>query len=253
MPAATDLIALAERHATADAQTLLAVATAMHQQGRTSDALALVNRAAEAEDADQPTRLARAVFLDRIASPDAAAQFASLFERSPTDPGTLTVILESQAAWTDEGLIKPAVTSLQERTAETSDVWRFYEARRLLSFEASEARAAEAVRLLEPLASNAAASPRVSVLLAEALLRLGDADAALNQLSIAADSGLDDPSLLLRLGWLNNARGDIEAARRRARAVAQINPIDPPLRRERVALLATVGLLDEASEDANTL
>ena len=253
LPAASDLLALAERHATANAPTLLSVATAIHQEGRTADALALVDRAAGSESADRSIKLARAVFLDRIASPDAAAQFAALLDQSPTDPGALTVILESQAAWTDEALIKTAVTTLQAQTSETSNTWRFYEARRLLSFEDSNARAAEAVRLLEPLASASSASPRISVLLAEALLRLGDADAALNQLALAADAGLDDPSLLLRLGWLHNARGDIESARRRARAVAQINPIDPQLRRERIALLATVGLLNEASADAEAL
>ncbi len=253
LPAAAELLALAERHAASDARTLLAVATAIHAEGRTDDALALVDDAARANPDNRSVALARAAFLDRIASPEAGDQFAALFQQAPTDPATLTVILESEAAWSNESLIKAAVTSLQEATSATSDTWRFYEARRLLSFENSNSRAAEAVRLLEPMASSASASPRVSVLLAEALLRLGDADAALNQLAMAADAGLDDPSLLLRLGWLHNARGDIESARRRARAVAQMDPIDPQLRRERVALLSTVGLLNEATADAQAL
>lgn len=253
LPAASDLLALAERHAATNAQTLLAVATAMHDEGRTDDALTLINNTASQQSDQRSIALAQAVFLDRIASAEAPSRFVALFEQAPTDPGTLTVILESQAAWSDDALIRAAVTSLQDTTADTSDTWRFYEARRLLTFEVSDAQAAEAVRLLEPLASSASSSPRVSVLLAEALLRLGDTNAALGQLAVAADTGLDDPSLLLRLGWLHNAQGDIESARRRARAVAQIDPIEPPLRRERIALLATVGLLDQASEDASVL
>ncbi|MEO1716149.1 MAG: hypothetical protein AAFR76_03465, partial [Planctomycetota bacterium] len=219
LPAAAELLALAERHATADPKTLLDVATAINAEGRTSDALTLVDQAAANNPNDRAFALARAVFLDRISSPDAADQFAALFDQAPTDPATLTILLESDAAWTNESLVKAAVTSLQETTSAASNSWRFYEARRLLSFEDTDARAAEAVRLLEPLASGATGSPRVSVLLAEALLRLGDAEAALNQLALAADTGLDDPSLLLRLGWLHNAQGDIEAARRRARSV----------------------------------
>ncbi|MEM9661942.1 MAG: tetratricopeptide repeat protein [Planctomycetota bacterium] len=253
LPAAAELLTLAERNATSDAKTLLDVTTAMHEDGRTEDAIELADRAAAGRPNDRSFALARAVFLDRIGSPEAADQFASIFDQTPNDPAALTTILESSAAWTNESLIKAAVTSLQEATSATSNTWRFYEARRLLSFEPSDARAAEAVRLLEPLASAATGSPRVSVLLAEALLRLGDADAALNQLALAADTGLQDPSLLLRLGWLHNAQGDIEAARRRARAIANVDPIEPALQRERIALLATVGLLDEAHNDAEEL
>lgn len=253
LPAASELLALAELSAANDASSLLAVASAMHNESRTADALALVDRAANAPDADRSIQLARAIFLDRIASPQAADQFAAIFQEAPTDPAALTVILESDAAWTDATLVNAAVTSLQSATADASDAWRFYEARRLLRFGDSEAQAAEAVRLLEPLASAEATSPRVNILLADAFQRLGDANAAINQLGIAADAGTADPALLLRLGWLHHARGDIDAARRRARATLLIEPIEPALRRERVALLATVGLINEADNDANAL
>ncbi|MEO1583861.1 MAG: tetratricopeptide repeat protein [Planctomycetota bacterium] len=253
LPIAADLFASASEAAKADPSTILGIANRLHDDGRTGDARALLDEAANRPGAPRAFRLARAVFLDRTESPDALAEFRALFTEFPDDPIVHSLILQSQAAWRSEPLVTAAVAAFQTATAQTSDAWRVHEARRLLQFEDTEQRAAEAVRLLEPVATGPAASPRALTLLADALQRLGDNDASIRQLERAADADTDNPAMLLRLAWRLHAAGRIDDARRRARSLAAIEPVDIGTRRARVALLETVGLIDDAARDADRL
>jgi tetratricopeptide (TPR) repeat protein len=254
---ATGLYALIDKGAAIDATVLLDRAMELSGDGSPAEADALFARAAEGAsgDAERLHRimLARAAFMDRVGHPGALGELARLAESASSDILAQTLVLESSAAWSDEQLVTATIARMRRIVGEGGSVWRSHEARRLLVFGGSQADAAGAVALLEPMMTGQSVDPAAAAILADAYRVLGDTGAAVAQLERAVDAGLTSPEILLRVVWLHQSRGDIESARRRARALAGIEPVSAMVRRQRAATLIDLGLSDEASRDASVL
>lgn len=254
---ASGVYALIDEGPAIDATVLLDRALRLSGTERQGDAEALFDRAAERAAGD-PARLhrvmlARAAFLDRVGHAGALAELSRLAESAPEDILAQTLVLESSAAWGDEQLVTATIARMRRIVGEGGSVWRAHEARRLLVFGGSQADAAGAVSLLEPMLRGQSVDPTAAAILADAYRVLGDSAAAVAQLERAVDAGLGSPEILLRVVWLHQSRGDIESARRRARSLAGIEPVSAMVRRQRAATLIDLGLSDEAVRDATAL
>ncbi|MGP1271840.1 MAG: hypothetical protein ACTS22_00755 [Phycisphaerales bacterium] len=251
------IVELVDRDPRIDPFLLLDRAERLARRGLSRDGLTIFDAALAAVDGDSARshglRLARAVFLDRIGDPDALAELRRLAESKPDDAVTQAIVLESSAAWDDEQLVTASIRHLRRLTGEQHSAWRLHESRRLLAFESDEASAARVVGLLDPLLGRPSVDPAAHLVLSDAFRVLGDPASAIQQLELAADAGLDEPGVHLRLIGLLQSEGEIESAQRRARVLAAMDPVSTQVRRERAATLISLGLFEEAARDAEAL
>lgn len=257
-PRAGELLALIDRSDNTDPYIVLERATSIADAGDTAGALALIDRKLQSARSQSPEaalrmEMARVAFLDRTSDAGAPDALRRLSDEHSADAVAQSLVLESQAAWSERQLIADAIARLRAVTGDTSTGWKVHEARRMLAFDPTEQSAASVVGLLKADADEGAADAFSLLVLADAMSILGDSHSAADYLARAIDAGIDSPALILRLISIRQSMGDIDNARRRALALAQVEPVSPQIRRERVAALIRLGSYDAARADADLL
>ncbi|MEM9165702.1 MAG: tetratricopeptide repeat protein [Planctomycetota bacterium] len=252
-----DLLQHVDLDPTVDAALLLDRAQRLAASGQNESGLMVLDAAIENAEEGSPRAsslmLARAAYLDQTGDPRALAEMQRLGTERTEDAVAQTLVLESESAWNDASLIAASIAHLRRLSGEASAGWRIHEALRLQRFEPSEASAAKAVVLLEPVTLESVSNPAASIVLAQAYRSLGDTSAAITALRKAADAAGDRPGVHLQLLTLHQSRGEIEEAVRRGRVLAAIEPVDTGARRERALALLGVGMAEQAMEDAEQL
>jgi len=238
-----------------DPQAVYLEALARAEVGRADEGRALLREAMEAAPASErlkyEIRLVR--YLEEVDDPAARERILALAERHPEEPLAQLALLESTLMWSDEEALTAAIRRLRAATGESAIVWRVHEARRLLTFEPDEARAAEAAQLLAPAIKEDPSDPSLRALAAEAMMTLGDAKGAAEHLAAAVDADPLRVGLAARLIDVLQQAGMTAEAERRLRTFAEREDIDDLMRRRRAALLVRQGLWGLALEDLKAL
>jgi len=222
--------------------------------GRTDEARTLFREAIESAPAAErgAYRRALAVWLESEGEPDGLEMLVEIAENNPRVAGAQLDLLNSAGAWSREPLVSAAVARLREVGGETSTAWRIYEARRLLTFEPSEARAAQAIDLLGPALRAAAPDAAALALAGEAMAALGDAPAAADYYGRAIDADARRAGLYPRLIGLLLGDGRLELARARQREFLEAQAGEG-LTRRRAELSEALGMWEAAAADRGAL
>ncbi len=193
-------------------------------------------------------KAALATFLDQYRVSGTKNMLSQLSDEYPKSAFIQRIVLDSRSIWSDDTIVSKAVNRLHELTGDDAVGWRNYEARRLLTFDASQASASKVVEMLDRVVKSNPADIRAQALLAEAYETLNDNNAAILTLSKAVDSNLVQVELYPRLIDLLNKAGQSEEAETRLREFARrsIPPDRVDLLRSRVILLINYKMLDEA-------
>ncbi|GAB5496855.1 MAG: hypothetical protein Phyf2KO_19350 [Phycisphaerales bacterium] len=239
-----------------DPYVLLERATSLADDGDANAGRQLIeNKLTDAKNSGNPNafqlEMARAAFLDRIADGTAIQTLTSLAETYTDNPSVQSLVLESRTAWSDPQLVSETITRLKSATGENATGWRIQDARRMLTFDPTEQNAAAVVTLLS--GDSSASDPMSQLVLSDAMSILGDSGAAADHLERAIDAGFDNPVLILKLIAVRSSMGDVDAARRRAVSLAQIEPVSQTIRRERVSAFVRLGMFDTAESDGDVL
>jgi len=222
--------------------------------GRMDEARTLFREAIESADPAERGAYQRrfAVWLESEGEPEGLDMLVEIADTNPRVAGAQLDLLNSAGVWSREPLVEQAVERLREVGGETSAAWRIYEARRLLTFEPSEARAAQAIDLLGPALRAGAPDAAGLALAGEAMAALGDAPAAADYYGRAIDADPRRSALYARLVGLLVADGRLELARARQAEFVRV-PVSDGLKRRRAELSEALGMWEEAAEDRRAL
>jgi tetratricopeptide (TPR) repeat protein len=235
--------------------SVFAQAISLLQQERPQDARSLIEQRIDVTTGRE--RLAYQVVLARFLTlandPGASAYLISLAVEHSRSPEVQIALLESDAMWKDEAPISAAIQRLREVTGAEGTAWRTHDARRLLTFTPSNARASEAIQILVPLVRQDGASPAALMMVAEAYLILDDRGTAIEFLGRAVDAEPASASYYPRLIDLLQSAGRTEEAARRLTAFARIDPLTTDQRRRRGQLALSLAVWDLALADFTEL
>ena len=210
----------------------------------------ILTAAANADPKDKVGyELALAGMLERARNPGAFAIYTRLAAAHEANPVVQLALLDAPSAWADEPQVNAAIRRLRSISGEESTAWRIYEARRLLTFEPSPARAALAVQLLAGIIRQDQRNVSALSVAAEAHLMLDDRDTAIDFLSKAADAEPNRASLYPRLIDVLLQAGRTEEAGRRLMTLGRFENLPPELRRRRARLFAAQGDWQHAEDD----
>lgn len=199
--------------------------------------------------------LALGSILDSSGDPEALPMLAGLAESRPRDISIQIALLESSCAWADESIVSATLTRIAAVAGQDSASWRLFEARRLLTFDATPANAA---RVIASIASIARAEPtnlRAALYLADAYIKLadqdsaGDAQRAIDSLSRCADADPSEPAIYPRLVELLQRTGQPAEASRRLAAFRRLKNLPRSLQRARAHLILAQGQHAEYSAE----
>jgi tetratricopeptide (TPR) repeat protein len=223
--------------------------------GKVDEGRKLLQRSVETHSG--PDRLAYemrlASYLDRVKDPGAAAEFARLASAHEDEPTVQLAALDSDAVWKDEALAGACIGRLRRLAGESSVAWKINEGRRLMVFNPTPARAAQAVQLLADALRQDPGNVGALVLTAEAHVLLGDRLKATELLAKAVDADPERAAFYPRLIDLLQQSGAVDESGRRLLVFAKIDKISPEVLRKRARLLAAQGMWDQAAEDFKKL
>jgi predicted Zn-dependent protease len=250
-------------HADISPDAIYARAVLLADDGNPQEARALLQQHIDALERGPAGDRARLAYqfrlfelLSHIGDPVALSYLGTLATDHRSNPEIQTALLDTLAAWQDEALITAAIQRLREAAGPEALGWRIYEARRLLTFTPSSARASQAVQILAPIirpapdrAGESTAEPSALALAGEAYLLLDGRDLALQFFSRAVDADPGRPGFYPRLIDLLMVAGRGDEAARRLNAFAGIDPIAPEFRRLRAQLALNQGQWELAHLD----
>jgi len=274
-PPASDLLPLLERGESAgltgldqlasagaavrDPRTAAAIATREAQRlaalGRLDEARRQFTDAiARAEDDDSlEYERAYALWLDGRGDSEGVEKLLEIAAANPRSARAQIDLLNSQGAWLEAGVADPAIQALKEVGGEPSIAWRIYKARRLLTFEPSEANAARAVELLGPGLRAGSPDAAALALAGEAMVSLGDHSAAVDYFGRALDAAPRRVGLYPRLISMLLGDGRIDLARARQTEFVRLTGVEGPMLRRRAELSEALGMWEDAVDDRRTL
>lgn len=191
-------------------------------------------------------RRARARLLDETGDPRAREELAALAASHPDNLGAQQEVLWSRAAWTDEALVRGAIARVRAISGESAAAWRLHEARRLLTFGPSPARASEALTpVLEPLLRSGR-DARAFELAAQAWMVLENREQAIASLTRAVEGASNRAAVYPRLIALLLLAGRAEEARARLEGFAALGEIGSSAARLRAGLLEHFAMWNHA-------
>ncbi len=194
-----------------------------------------------------------ALWLESAGEPDGLELLQELAEQNPRSAQAQVDLLNSPSAWLESGVAAPAIQRLREIGGESSVAWRIYEARSLLTFEPSEARAAQAVELLGPGLRASSPDAAALALAGEAMAALGDAAAASDYFGRALDADPRRVTLYPRLIGMLLGDGRLDLARARQMEFVRQSGVEGASLRRRAELSEALGMWDRAVADRRTL
>jgi len=242
-----------------DPRTAAAITTHEAQRladlGRMDEARRLFTTAIErADDAARGEyERAYALWLDKRGEREGVERLRTLAEENRRSARAQIDLLNSQGAWVEPGVAEPAIEALRAVGGESSIAWRIYEARRLLTFEPSEAKAAQAVELLGPGLRAGSPDAAALALAGEAMMELGDRAAAVDYFGRALDADPRRSGLYPRLVTMLLADGRIDMARARQTEFARLVGVSGASLRRRAELSEALGMWGVAISDRREL
>ncbi len=250
------LMARADGAAAETPEMVAARALVLHRDGRTEEALALLDaEVAEAEGTEAllAMRTGRATVLDRMGDARAREAWASLVEDYSDNVRVIQRALESESFWSDEAATRGAIDTLRGLTDENSLGWRTAEARWLLTYGGRE-DLPRARSMLDEITNESPGLVRPRLMLAEALNRLGDTDGAINQIERAKGLRGGDVTLdLLQARLLRGADRALDATRVYETLATQPDALSAEQQREVAVSLADLGRLPLAVSMVETM
>lgn len=200
-------------------------------------------------------QLDREVFLDLFGDPEAYHRLLAVAASNPENTRGARAVLGSRSAWEDEPTIIDAIERLRHATGETATDWVIFDARRRLAFDEDEARASEVIEVLTPLLKADPLNPEGLALMAQAYLRLGDRDSAIELLTLAVDAHPQRLDLHPQLIELLRLAGRVADLDRRLweYAARPIPAMDASTIRTRLHVMVRHQMWDEAEEDIERL
>lgn len=246
--AAELLLAAAAERAPDNPDVLFQRALAAHDAGRSDEAREILAAGASAASGESRVRLDRmaARLLDVTGDPGALASLVRLGDAYPTSAAVQQDVLDSRAAWTDEPTVRAAISRLRGIVGEASALWRVPEARRLLSFTPSKARASEALTTVLESVLRQGGDARALELAADAWEMLDNREQAIAYLGRAADVATNRAAVLPRLIVMLAQAGRIDEARTRLSAFVALGELGSGVARRRALLLEEFAMWNEA-------
>jgi tetratricopeptide (TPR) repeat protein len=232
-----------------------AQAISLLEQDRRADARAIIDQRIAATRGRERLsyQLTLARFLAQAGDPEASAYLIALGSEHSQSPEVQTALLETDAVWTDEAPITAAIGRLREAVGSDGTAWRVHEARRLLTFTPSQARAAQAIQTLAPLIRQDGAQPMALMMVGEAYLLLDERGRAGEFLGRAIDAQPTSAAFYPRLIEVLQSAAQTDEAVRRLSAFGRIEPLSTDLRRKRAQLALSLAAWDQAFADFSTL
>lgn len=258
LPGADELRAMSVGASGNDPAVVFAAALAAAQAGRADEGAAMLREAAAKSTGPGAKEMNRrlAIYLDMQGDPSGLTMLKEAASRNERDPGAQSDLLNSANAWTDETVVAPAITRLKAAMGDRSTRWRIYEARRLLTFSPTPAKAASVVQpeLLGDLIREDTANVPALTLAADAMLRVEppSRDKAIEYLTRAAAAS-DQAALSLRLAALLQEQGRSDESASRLRAIVGRTDLTEDQRRLRADLLFRQAMWPEAEADLAAL
>lgn len=248
----TRLIDMIDGEESESPQSTYWIAARLASAGRVEEGRSLIQRGIENASEQDRFEIQRLMvrYLAGIGLTDEAVQEAAVLARYYPDRSQAQHdLLDIEAAWNNEATVGAAIDNLRRTTGDDGASWRMYEARRLLHFDRSSARAAQAVELLSSIVRTGSENVSALVLTAEGLSQLGDAQGAIEMLGRAVDAGGARPIVHTRLIELLDSQLRVEEAQRRLIDFTKLRALSPDELRSRARLLASYAMHEAALRD----
>lgn len=196
---------------------------------------------------------AYAIWLEEQGDDEGLTMLRARGEENPRSAQAQIDLLNAASAWTSPEIPAPAIAALREIGGESSIAWRIYEARTMLTFEPTEARAAKAVELLGPGLRATSPDAAALALAGEAMVALGDPAAAADYFGRALDADPRRTALYPRLIAMLLGDGRLDMARARQSEFVRLTGLDLTLLRRRAELSEALGMWESAIDDRRTI
>lgn len=220
-------------------------AARLFNEGRDAEATALLDLLEPQLRSNQARArfaVTRAQLLERR-DPDAGrAAFLAASERYPNDAFVHRSALSSEAVWLDPTAAGDVIDRLRTLTGPEGLNWRVFDARRRLITDTSQATASELLLQLTDIVRRDRGHALAFVLAAEATVRLGDRDGAIEYLTRAINVDPAVHGAYPRLVLLLQNSNRPSEAERVLREFVDVEVSDLALRRERGRLLQRQGM-----------
>jgi len=238
-----------------DPDLVYARATTAAAQGRVVEGAALLRKAVEDAPPAQKLgfRRALAIYLNRVGDPEGVPMLTALAAEYPSDLQVQMDLLSSDRMWTSRDLVQPSLDRVKALAGERSTAWRLYEARRLLTFDRSQAGAAEAARILGDIIRDEPTNATAMALMGDSMMVLNDPAAAIENLGRSIDANPSQLSLYPTLIALLQRQGETDAAQRRLTEFMRFTDIPDELRRQRMRQAVFQAMWAEAEADLRVL
>ncbi|MBL8764898.1 MAG: tetratricopeptide repeat protein [Phycisphaerae bacterium] len=252
---ADELLAVGGRLAAPDPETVFALAISAWENGRPDEGKVALRKAIDTAEPVDKRRFEFVYlnYLDRIGDPEAADKLAAVAKEYPSSAAAQLTLLNSQSGWNKPEAVKAAIERLKLASGEKSSPYLLMEARRILTFEASDQGAASVITILEPLTRGDTPDATALSLTAEAFVMLKDRKKAIDFLTRAVVTAPEQPRFYPRLISLLQQAGDTENAERRLREFIQIPNVPTVFRRVRADFLVNQGMFAEAQAELKVL
>src|SRR5262249_30642839 len=151
-------------------------------------------------------------YMDVIGDPKAKDEWIALGDGMPADVQVQEAAMEARTARDDRAFMDRTIERVKSLTPGEGTRWRLARARWLAAPKAPNTDLEQAVMLLNQVVEKASGVIEARILLAQCLERLGKSDAAITQLSQAADRDPTNESVALYLARLLNDKADFDKA-----------------------------------------
>lgn len=230
---------------------VLAEAFELLRTGRAAEGRALLEEAAADGDPQRARDLV--LFLDQAQAADTIELARKTSEEHADNAAILSDLLRIGSVWSDADLVETLIARLRSIGGDRAAMWRLFEARRRIELDGSGEAVASAVELLAPLLQGETADADALLLYAEAVSELGDPSAGLDALRRAARLAPARPEIRAQLVGSLMRVGNVTEAEQELTQYRQMTRLTGAQRRERIALLLNLGMVNEAARDASEL
>ncbi len=238
-----------------DPDVLLQRAVALADAGRADEGVAMLRDRAASAAGEHAVELHRrlARLLDRIGRTAEAVEAMRRLAAFEDSAAAQEEILRSQAAWTDDALLRTAIANLRAMTGENAPGWRKAEARRILLHDGEPDAPGRSLALLTRVIDQNPSDAEALLLAADAWLELGDRGMAIESLGRAVDRGAKLPELYVRLIALLHEAGRNDAIAVRLDEYMALRDLTAEQARDRAALLERFGRREQALAERRRL
>lgn len=230
-------------------------ALAAAREGRIKEGQAMLRDAvAQAQEQERIAyQRALASYLEQVGDSEGLATREKLAEEYPSNLALQIDVLRSERAWTSQATIQVALDRIKSLAGPGSTVWKLGEARRLLTFDRTQANAASAASILNDVVRTEPDNLQAILLLGDANIVLGDQPSALVLFNKAIDVAPKESGLYPRVIRMLQESGASAQAERRLRDFVKLGDLPIEMRRQRAQLLVYQAMWPEAEADLRVI